>query len=55
MLVDEGLGGVTEEKLGDDEKPDVLLAIEGLLQDVTSVAVRRKFYNATTKEHRAYS
>ena len=50
MLVDESLSGITKEELRDDEKPDVLFAVEGLLEDVTSVAVRRKFYDATTVE-----
>lgn len=39
MLVDESLSGITEEELRDDEKPDVLFAVEGLLEDVASVAV----------------
>ena len=50
MLVDESLSGITEEELRDDEKPDVLFTVEGLLEDVASVAVRRKFYDATTVE-----
>lgn len=48
MLVNQGLRGIPEQQLRDDEKSDVLFAVKSLLQDVTSVAVRRKLHDATT-------
>ena len=51
MLVNERLGRITEEQLGDNRQPDVFLAIEGLLQDVTSIAVGGKLNNTSPGRH----
>jgi hypothetical protein len=48
MLVDQCLGRIPEEEFRDDEKPDVLFTIEGFLENVASVAISGKFYNAAS-------
>lgn len=48
VLIYQSLGGITEEKLGDNEKSDILLAIESLLKDVAAVAVGGKINDTTS-------
>ena len=49
MLVDQSLRWLTEQQFGDDQQPNVLLAIERLLENMAAVAVRSQFYDATTR------
>jgi hypothetical protein len=50
MLVDEGRSRITLKQFLDDQEPDVFLAVERLLQDVTSIAVSSQI-NDTTPKH----
>jgi hypothetical protein len=49
VLVDECRSGVSQKKFRDDEQSKILFAIEGLLEDMASVAVGSKVHHATTK------
>ena len=46
MLVDQGLRWISKQQLRDDQEANVLLAIEGLLQNVAAVTVRGELHNA---------
>lgn len=48
MLVDESLGRVAEEQLRDDQESDILLAVEGLLQNMAPVTVGSQFDDPTS-------
>jgi hypothetical protein len=47
MLVHERLGRVASKKFGDNEQPDVLLAVQGFLKHVTAIAVHSELDNTT--------
>ena len=50
MLVDQRLGRISEEQFRDDEKSHVLFTIEGLLENVASVAIGSKLDNTTSND-----
>jgi hypothetical protein len=49
MLVDKGQGWVIYQKLRDYEQPNVLLAVESFLKDMTIIAVHHKFNDSTLR------
>lgn len=48
VFVHEGLRGVTEEQLGNDQEADVFFAVERLLEDMATVTVGREFNDPTS-------
>lgn len=51
VFVDQGFSRVAHEQFRNNQKPDVLFAVERLLKYVTSVAVRGKFNNILPIKH----
>lgn len=48
VFVDQSLRWVAQQQFGNDEKPDVLLAVKRLLEDVAAIAVCREFHNVAS-------
>jgi hypothetical protein len=53
MLIDERLCRITEKKLRHDEQPNIFFTVEGFLENVASVTVRREFDDATSKSQQS--
>jgi hypothetical protein len=47
MFVDQGLCGIAEEELGNDQQTNVFLTIESFLENVASITVCGKFHDAS--------
>lgn len=52
MLVYQSQGRIPEEKLGYDQESNILLAVECLLEDVTSITVSRKVDDTSSVHNR---
>jgi hypothetical protein len=52
MLVNESLSRVAEEKLRDDQEPDIFFTVQGLLKDMATVTIGRQLYDtSSSKRH----
>lgn len=47
VLIDERLCGIVRKELRDDGEPELLLAVQCFLENMTAIAVRRKLNDAT--------
>jgi len=45
VLIHQSQRRVSEEKLGNDQESNIFLAVQGLLEDMTAVAISRKVDN----------
>jgi len=46
MLVHKGLRRIPKEQFGNDKQPDIFFAIQSLLENMATITVRGKLYNA---------
>jgi hypothetical protein len=52
VFVYKGLCRITEQQFGDDEQANFFLTIQRLLENMTTIAVTCKFYDATSANER---